>query len=80
MDPFDYAHKHAKDVVWMSQNTNQLPISPELEEAIIQAVKDREYNLYPRAKGIFDLCEAVSAHLGLPDDYQILLTNGKLML
>jgi aspartate aminotransferase len=76
MDPFDYAHKHAKDVVWMSQNTNQLPVSPELDEAIIRAVKDREYNLYPRAKGIFDLCETISTHLGLPEDYQVLLTNG----
>jgi aspartate/methionine/tyrosine aminotransferase len=76
MNPFDYAHKHSKDIVWMSQNTNQLPTSPELEEAMLQAVKEGVYSLYPRAKGIFDLCETVSAHLGLPDDYRVLLTNG----
>jgi len=76
MDPFDYAHKHSKDIVWMSQNTNQLTAPHELHEAILRAVNDREYNLYPRAKGIFDLCETISAHLGLPDDYQVLLTNG----
>lgn len=76
MDPFDYAHRNAKDIVWMSQNTNHLPTSPELEQAMIQTIKDKEYSLYPRAKGIFDLCEAVSEHLGLPEGYEVLLTNG----
>jgi aspartate aminotransferase len=76
MDAFTFAHKNARDIVWMSQNTNQLPICPRLEEAILRAVKDREYNLYPRAKGLFGLCEAIAGHLSLPEDYSVLLTNG----
>jgi aspartate/methionine/tyrosine aminotransferase len=76
MDPFDYAHKHSKDIVWMSQNTNQIPITEFLDKAILKAVQEGDYNLYPRPDGIFGLSEAISCHLALPEDYQILLTNG----
>ncbi len=60
----------------MSQNTNQIPITEFIDKAILKAVQEGEYNLYPRARGIFGLCEAISAHLTLPGDYQVLLTNG----
>jgi aspartate aminotransferase len=73
---FDYAHMHSKEIVWMSQNTNQIPVSDVIDKAILKAVKDKEYNLYPRASGIFGLCETVKSHLGLPEDYKVLLTNG----
>lgn len=73
---FDYAHQHSRDIVWMSQNTNQIPVSDVIDRAILKAVKDREYNLYPRSNGIFGLCEVVSKHLDLPKDYKVLLTNG----
>jgi len=75
-DPFDYAHAHSKEIVWMSQNTNQIPFSEVVEEAILKSVKDREYNLYPRASGIFGITEAVAEHLNLPQDYRVLMTNG----
>ncbi|MDO9537031.1 MAG: pyridoxal phosphate-dependent aminotransferase [Thermoplasmata archaeon] len=76
MNVFDFAHKHASEIVWMSQNTNHIPVSDEIDKAIRKAVDEKEYNLYPRASGIFGLCETVKAHLGLPDDYEVLITNG----
>ena len=75
-DAFDFAHKHAKEIVWMSQNTNQIPLPENIRQAIRDAVDWKEYNLYPRAKGIFGLTELVKEHLALPEDYEVLLTNG----
>jgi aspartate aminotransferase len=76
MNAFDYAHKHAKEIVWMSQNTNHIPVSDVIDKAILKAVKDKEYNLYPRASGIFGLCEVVKSHIELPENYKVLITNG----
>ena len=76
MNPFDFAHKHAKEIVWMSQNTNQIPVTDVIEKAILKAVSWKEYNLYPRSNGIFGLTELLKKHLGLPDNYEVLLTNG----
>lgn len=76
LPPFDFAHKNAGDIVWMSQNTNHIPVSDVIDKAILDAVKRKEYNLYPRSNGIFGLCELVKKHLELPDDYEVLLTNG----
>jgi aspartate/methionine/tyrosine aminotransferase len=73
---FDYAHEHSSEIVWMSQNTNQIPVTDVIEKAMLKAIKDREYNLYPRSSGIFGLCETVKEHLELPEDYRVLLTNG----
>ena len=76
MNPFNFAHKHAKEIVWMSQNTNQIPMTDVIEKAILDAVSWKEYNLYPRSNGIFGLTELLKKHLGLPDDYEVLITNG----
>ncbi len=76
MNPFDFAHKHAKEITWMSQNTNQIPMTDNIEKAIQDAISWKEYNLYPLASGIFGLRELLKKHLGLPDDYEVLLTNG----
>ena len=76
MNPFDFAHKHAKEITWMSQNTNQIPMTDVIEKAIQEAISWKEYNLYPRSNGIFGLTELLKEHLGLPDDYEVLLTNG----
>ncbi len=76
VNAFDFAHQHSKEIVWMSQNTNQIPVTGDIEKAILEAVSWKEYNLYPRSTGIFGLTELVKQHLALPDDYQVLLTNG----
>lgn len=74
---FDYAHKHRNEIVWMSQNTNMIPTSTEIEKAIIESAKSREYNLYPLASGIFGLKEAIFKDLGLSEDeFDCLITPG----
>jgi aspartate aminotransferase len=76
MDPFEYAHQRAKDIVWMSQNTNHLPTSPAIQEAIIEAVNSKEYSLYPYSKGILGLPEAILTDMHAPANYRALVTNG----
>ena len=76
MDPFDFAHQHSKEIIWMSQNTNQIELPGHIRQAILDAVSWGEYNLYPRSSGIFGLTDLVKKHLELPDDYEVLLTNG----
>jgi aspartate/methionine/tyrosine aminotransferase len=74
---FEYAHKHRDEIVWMSQNTNTIPTTPEIEKAIIESAKNREYNLYPYAPGIFGLKEAVFQDLGLnSEEFDCLITPG----
>jgi len=73
---FDYAHKHPREIVWMSQNTNHIPVSDVIDKAILKAVKNREYNLYPRSGGVFGLTDVIKKHVELPEDYRVLLTNG----
>lgn len=74
MDPFEYAHKHRDEIVWMSQNTNTIPTTTSIKEAVMRALEEKEYNLYPYREGIFGLPEAIKADLGV--DFEVLLTNG----
>lgn len=56
-DIFYYVHKRdleKKDIIWMSQNTNHLPITEKINEAIIASIKNYEYSKYPYPKGVFD--------------------------
>lgn len=74
---FEYAHKHRDEIVWMSQNTNTIPIIPKIENAIIESAKSREYSLYPLASGIFGLKEAIFKDLGLgAEEFDCLITPG----
>src|SRR5205807_264686 len=45
-DNFEFAHQHRREVAWMSQNTNTLPVHPAILEAIRRSVDEREFNLY----------------------------------
>src|SRR5437879_343610 len=74
-DNFEFAHEHRREVAWMSQNTNTLPLHPEILAAIRQSVEEREFNLYPRKAGVPGLVEAIQEDLGL-EDFDVLLTNG----
>ncbi|MEE9150532.1 MAG: pyridoxal phosphate-dependent aminotransferase [Thermoplasmata archaeon] len=74
---FEYAHKHRDEIVWMSQNANTIPTFSEIEKAIIESAKSREYNLYPLASGIFGLKEAIFDDLGLSqEEFGCLITPG----
>jgi len=75
IDNFEFAHKHRKQVVWMSQNTNTIPLTPKINEAIIKSANEREYNLYGFKKGIFGLCDGIKADLKM-EEWDIHLTNG----
>jgi aspartate aminotransferase len=59
----------------MSQNTNTLPVHPDILDAIRQSVDEREFNLYPRKAGVPGLVDAIREDLGL-EDCEVLLTNG----
>src|SRR5437879_12121821 len=74
-DNFEFAHEHRREVAWMSQNTNTLPVHPAILDAIRQSVDDREFNLYPRKAGVPGLVEAIQEDLGL-EGFDVLLTNG----
>ena len=74
-DNFEFAHEHRREVAWMSQNTNTLPVHPAILDAIQASVESREWNLYPYRAGVFGLPEAIRVDLGL-DDVGVLLTNG----
>jgi len=75
IDNFEFAHRHHKDVAWMSQNTNTLPLHPKIEAAIKKSVDEREFNLYPFKRGVFGLSEGIKADLGL-EDFDVHMTNG----
>ncbi|MFW5945685.1 MAG: pyridoxal phosphate-dependent aminotransferase [Candidatus Natronoplasma sp.] len=75
-DPFVYAHKKEKEIVWMSQNTNQLETTPKINENIIEAVEEKKYNLYPHKQGILGLRDVLLKDLGLTEGFGALITNG----
>lgn len=74
-DPFLYAHQHAKEIVWMSQNTNVIPTTPAIDRAIVASLKRKEYNLYPYSKGLMGLRELIIEDLKL-EDFEPLITFG----
>src|SRR2546425_12133810 len=74
-DNFEFAHAHRKEVAWMSQNTNTLPVHPAILEAIRASADEQEFNLYPRKAGVSGLSEAIKEDLRL-DDVEMILTNG----
>src|SRR3989442_12325222 len=75
VDNFEFAHRHRREVVWMSQNTNTIPMPRDIKDAILKSVDEAEYNLYPFKRGLFGLPEAVKEDLGL-EDQDVLITNG----
>ncbi len=75
-DPFVYAHEKEKEIVWMSQNTNQIETTSKIDEKIIEAIEEKKYNLYPHKQGILGLKEALLEDLGLTQNFDALITNG----
>ncbi|MGM0404698.1 MAG: pyridoxal phosphate-dependent aminotransferase [Thermoplasmatota archaeon] len=75
-DPFVYAHERENKIVWMSQNTNQLETSPEILEAMKEALQNKKFNLYPHRDGVLGLKERLLDDLGLKDGFDAIITNG----
>jgi aspartate/methionine/tyrosine aminotransferase len=76
-DPFEWAHRQA-GIVWMSQNTNSLPTTPRIEEAVQEALKRGEHHLYPVQKGDAELAQLVREDLGLGRESAVMLGHGGL--
>ena len=75
-DPFVYAHEREDKIVWMSQNTNQIETSPEILEAMKDALENKKFNLYPHRDGVLGLKERLLVDLGLKDGFDAIITNG----
>src|SRR2546430_17730789 len=58
-DNFEFAHEHRREVAWMSENTNTLPVHPKILAAIRQSVEEREINLYPPKACVPGLVHAI---------------------
>ena len=77
VNPFEYAHERKDKIVWMCQNNNTLPTSPEIDRAIEECIRDKYYNLYPPQKGLPELKKMILADLGLdPKDFGVMITFG----
>jgi len=76
-DPFVYAHEKEKEIVWMSQNTNQIKTSPKIMESMIKALEEGKHNLYPHRDGILGFKDDILKDLGLKGEgFDALITNG----
>lgn len=75
VDLFAFAHRHRDEVVWMSQNTNTVPLDPRIQEEVVASVRKGEHHLYPYKPGLFGLPEAIREDLGLVEE-EVFLTNG----
>ncbi|MCJ2520519.1 MAG: pyridoxal phosphate-dependent aminotransferase [Candidatus Thermoplasmatota archaeon] len=75
VDLFRFAHEHRGEVVWMSQNTNTIPLNPSIKDAILTSTQKEEYHLYPYKPGVFGLTEAIRNDLSI-DGFDVFLTNG----
>lgn len=77
-DPFRFAHEHRDEIAWLSQNTNHIPTSPAIEEALIAGVRAHDYQYYPMKEGIFGLADLCRSDLGLDASWQVQFTHGAL--
>ena len=74
MNNFEYAHLHRDEIVWMSQNTNQLGPRKLFDAAVKKALESRAYELYPPALGVPALRDEVLKDIGSKGTATI--TNG----
>ena len=75
-DAFRYAHERYHEIAWMCQNTNHLVPREAIEPALIEAVKDHRYPMYPLASGDPELIELLRHGLGTPTEFPPFLTGG----
>ncbi len=75
-DAFAYGHTHFRDIAWMCQNTNHLVPREVVEPAMLQAIAERRYTMYPPGKGDPELLDLVRGDLHLAADDPVILTAG----
>src|SRR5438132_12508426 len=74
-DNFEFAHAHRREVAWMSQNTNTLPVHPSVAAGLAHSAAEQEFNSSPRKDGVAGLADAIRQDLRL-EGHDLLLTNG----
>ncbi len=55
-----------KDLIWMGQNTNHLHDEDFIMDAMVKAVKRKDYNTYPPPEGLSELKDLILKDLDLP--------------
>jgi aspartate/methionine/tyrosine aminotransferase len=63
------------DLVWMGQNTTHLDPPPEVAEALLESIRNREYQLYAPPLGFEELKALIVEDLGLPG-MDAMITDG----
>lgn len=77
VDHFEWAHR-TPGIAWMSQNTNTLPTTPRIDEAVQDALRRGLHHLYPLQKGLPELSQLLRDDLGLGQDWGVMLGHGGL--
>ncbi len=64
---FDYLY-NKEDLIWMGQNTNHLQKNPNIEKALIESAKKKDYCKYPPPEGFPKLKKLILEDLGLDEN------------
>ena len=66
-----------RDLFWLGQNTNHLPMHPAVRKALIDAIDAEEFHAYAPPGGFTALLDGIVADLGLPHETTAaLVTDG----
>ncbi len=66
-----------KDLFWLGQNTNHLPLHPRVREALSQSIAAEEFHAYAPPGGFTALLDGIIEDLGLPHETTAaLITDG----
>lgn len=66
-----------KNLLWLGQNTNHLPMHPAVRKALTDSIDAEEFHAYAPPGGFIDLLDGIVADLGLPSETTAaLVTDG----
>lgn len=66
-----------KNLFWLGQNTNHLPMHPAVRKALLDSIEAEEFHAYAPPGGLLSLVQGVVDDLGLPrDTTSALVTDG----
>jgi histidinol-phosphate aminotransferase len=66
-----------KNLFWLGQNTNHLPMHPAVRKALLDSIEAEEFHAYAPPGGLISLVQGIVDDLGLPrDTTSALVTDG----
>jgi aspartate/methionine/tyrosine aminotransferase len=66
-----------KNLFWLGQNTNHLPMHPRVRQALLDSIESEEFHAYAPPGGFIDLIDAIIDDLRLPKETtSALVTDG----